>query len=158
MTEESNVEKLKVKYKPLMKKYSLPDFKTLNENFEIGLVSEDTDLILKRVRKQMMEKVFGIIRTLETFLNPQNAPIFVFNIIKLFSQEDKERISKIYEQLSSYEVDSFGLEIEYSEDHEAELIKVISKDWVDVQKGLVLVYKAMGSKKESKKEDKGYFG
>ena len=72
--DESSLNKLKNSYNSLKSKYNLPEFKVLNENFEIeGLSGDETDILLKKIRKQLMEKVFFNIRTLETFLNPSRS-------------------------------------------------------------------------------------
>jgi len=161
MDEDKNcIDDLKESYEPLRKKYDLPDYKFLNENFEIELISDESDLLLKRVRKQILEKIFWNLRTIETFLNPQNAPLFIFNIIKKFTEEDKEVINNLYKKLSEYEVTAFGLEIEYNEQAEADFIKNIGKIWGEIVEDLKKIHVAMvqSSNKKSEKENKSYFG
>jgi len=160
MTEENNLEKLKKAFGPLKKKYSLPEFKYLNENFEVELVSEDTDTLLKRIRKQIMEKVFWNLRTLETFLNPQSAPIFIFNIIKTLTTKDKEMIGDLYKKLAEYEVEAFRLEAIYNEKAEADFIKSVGKDWKQISEELDTLGKSMKENYnlEFKKQSKSYFG
>ena len=159
--DESSLNKLKNSYNSLKSKYNLPEFKILNENFEIeSLSGDETDILLKKIRKQLMEKVFFNIRTLETFLNPSNAPLFIFNIIKTFTEADKNLISGLYKQMSVYEVESFGLEAKYSEEGEAKLIKQVWSEWPKISEALDSLYKSIKANynQESKKQSKSYFG
>ena len=107
-----------------------------------------------------MEKVFWNLRTLETFLNPQNAPLFVFNIIKVFNEADKKLISELYKKLSEYEIVSFGLGVEYNEEEEAKFIKKVSEDWKEIVVILRKIHTAMGKNldKKDEKQNTSYFG
>ena len=77
--EESCLDVLKVRYGKLQKKYSLPSFENLNEDFQIEKVCcEETELVLKEISKIMGEKFSSYHRLVETLVNPTNAPFFVF--------------------------------------------------------------------------------
>jgi len=159
--EDSSLDKFKKEFKKLKERYNLPSFEFINQNFEIeGICIEDTDIPLKRVRKQIMEKVFWYLRTFETFLNPQNASMFIFNVIKGFSQKDKELVSKLYGKFAEYEIESFGLEIGYNEEKEASFIKKVCEEWKELSKDLEVLHKSMEKSynSETKKQDKSYFG
>jgi hypothetical protein len=156
-----NLEKLKQNYELLRKKYSLPEFKYLNENFEIENIEiGETELLSKMIRKHMTEKIFYVLRSLEMFINPQNAPLFIFDIIKSFNETEKHLIKDLYSKIAQYEIEAFGLEAGYNEKKEAEFIKKFSEDWKDISEDLGKIYGAMrdGHKKDSKKQNKSYLG
>jgi hypothetical protein len=158
--ERLDLDELKQRYSILKEKYSLPDFKVVNENFEIENIDPESELIIKAIRKHMTEKIFYVLRSLEMFMNPQNAPLFIFNVIKSISESDKELIKQLYERVSTYEIDAFGLEAEYDEKKEAEFIKRFCIEWKEVSSDLKQIYSAMkdNHKKDSKKSEKSYFG
>jgi hypothetical protein len=158
--ESLDIANLKQKYNLLKEKYSLPEFKFVNENFEIENIDSESELIVKAVRKHMTEKIFYVLRSLEMFMNPQNAPLFVFNIIKLMSEPDRELIKQLYDKISGYEIDAFGLESEYDEKKEAEFVKKFCAEWKEISGDLKQIYSAMkdSHKKDSKKQEKSYFG
>ena len=161
MEKQSGLEKLKNQYKEFQGKYGLPDFKFLNENFEIeSLAGEETELLLKKIRKQMIEKVTAGLRALEMFLNPQNTPLFIFPIIKNFSQTDKEIISQLHHELGEFEISSFGLENHYSEEAEAAVIKKVAEKWKDIADNFDIIFKSMkvNYTKQTKKNEKSYLG
>jgi hypothetical protein len=158
--ELKDIEQLKISYELLKKKYALPDFKVMNDTFEIENIDGYSELILKAIRKHMTEKIFYVLRSLEMFLNAQNAPLFIFNVIKQFSESEKELISELYQKTAGYEIEAFGLEAEYDEKKEAEFIKKFSQEWASISADLKKIYLAMkeGHKKDSKKTEKSYFG
>jgi len=130
MEKENKLEKLKKDYEKNRVKYNLPDFKFMNENFEIELIADDDiELLVRRVRKNVRDKIHAMISVLETFLNPTSAPMFVFNIIKGFGNGEKEIIEKLYKKFAELEIDAFNLEITYNEKAEAEYIKKVCELW-----------------------------
>lgn len=155
------LKKLKQEYEVLRKKYSLPEFKFMNETFEIETIpSEETELFIKRIRKNITEKISSGLRAMEMFLNPQPTPIFLFKIIKSFSQDDKAIIEELYYKFTCFEIEAFGLENEYNEKKEIEFIKQVAKDWPEISSNLDKIYKSMKlyNTTESKKSEKSYFG
>lgn len=155
-----NVQKLKEKYNPLKKRYSLPEFEFLNENFEIERIEPESEILLKVIRKHIAEKIFFVLRSLELFINPQNAPVFIFKIIKLMNEEEKEAVRLLYDKVSGFEIESFGLEADYDEKKEAEFIKSFSKEWKVISEGLKKLYKSMrdNHQKDLKKQSRSYYG
>ena len=158
--DSKDIELLKKNYELIRKKYDLPEFKFMNNNFEIENTDPESELIIKIIRKHMTEKLFFVLRSLETFMNPQNAPLFIFNIIKLFNESEKELIRELYDKISVYEIEAFGLEAEYDEKKEIEFIKNICFDWQEISAGLKKLYASMkeNNVKDSKKSEKSYFG
>lgn len=159
--ETGNLQRLKESYESLKQKYKLPDFKFLNDNFEIENIDiGETELLAKMIRKHITEKIFYVLRSLEMFLGPQNAPLFIFEVLKSFTDADKALIRELYTKIAQYEIEAFGLEAGYNEKNEAEFIKKFSDDWKNISESLGKIYASMkeGHKKESKKSSKSYLG
>ena len=56
---EGSLRKLKQEYELLKVKYNFPEFKYMNDNFEIeNIDSSETELFIKQIRKHMTEKIF----------------------------------------------------------------------------------------------------
>jgi len=161
MEKENKLEKLKQDYGLIRGKYKLPDFKFMNENFEIeSIAEEDTELLVRKVRKNVRDKVHAMINVFETFINPTSAPMFVFNVIKGFTQGEKEVIEKLYKKFAELEIDAFNLEITYNEKAEAEYIRKVCELWKNSEKDLNKIYESMKASYglETKKSEKSYFG
>jgi len=73
MGEESALEELKEDYEKFKKIYKLPEFRQLNEDFDIEKVAQnETDFVLREVRRHMMDKIIAYLRFIEMLLNPSD--------------------------------------------------------------------------------------
>ncbi len=159
--DEQKLEKLKKEYEILRNKYNLPDFKSLNEDFHIEkIVESETEILIREVRKFMADKMLNYMRFIENLLNPINAPMFVFSIIKLLDAEEKNLISEIYKQLMKKEIQFIELDLEFDEKREAEFIKDSYKFWQGIKRDILKIIDKINRKWDDKFEvnSKGYFG
>lgn len=158
---ESGLDELKQDYSKLQKKYSLPSFEKLNEEFDIEKIAEhETDYLLREVRKAIMDKVINYLRFIEMLLNPSNAPIFFFALVKGLTSSDKRILERMYEKLGNFEIDVICLDCKYNEKDEAEFIKKITADWKDISDEMIKlseILKRNWSQKAGKGE-RGYLG
>lgn len=152
------LEELKKNYSILEKKYKLPSFKELNEDFGIEILRKGEELLLRSIRKVMLEKIVNSLGFVEMLLNPINAPRMYFVYLKSVSSEDKKDIEKIYSVLSDVVLASSKLEIEYSEKGEAEMIIRIVKDWNSVKPLFIRVIEHMQKPVSQATREKSYFG
>ena len=158
---ENNLAILKKDYEKFYKKYKLPKFSELNQEFEIEKLQEkETDFLLREIRRVISDKVAAFLRFFELFLNPQAAPIFILAMLKSLTPRDKEIIEKIYHELVSFELTSLTLDIIYNEKKEADFIKDIYKRWqklkIELQEFSKIMEKIKSKEKEKKR--KTYFG
>lgn len=154
------LEELKSNYKELSKKYQLPSFEELNENFEIDRIDRDTDTLAREIRKVLMEKVISYIKFIEMILNPSTAPPMFLIFLKQITQDEKHTIEETYKPLVDLELKALKVEIEYSEKSEAEQISEINKTWNKIKPNLLKIIQIMEKNWNSStnKKDKSYFG
>jgi len=159
--EKNSLEDLKKDYAEIQKRYSLPPFEELNKDFSIEGISEiKTDFLIREIRKFISEKLSIYFRFIESLLNPMNAPMFIFSIVKFLGLEDKEKLNGIYKKLSQLEIDILEIDLEFSEEKEAKFVKKAYKEWQEIKKdllGIVGVFKNSVDKK-SEANGKSYFG
>jgi len=161
MSEGFDLTKLKEKYRTLQIKYNLPSFEKLNEDFQIEKATEsETDFILKEVRKSVTDKFFNYLRFIESILTPTNAPMFVFAITKTLGVKEREKMIELYKKIAKVDIDLIELDIEYSEEKEANSIKKYYEMWQDIKKELLEIVGVIKKNWDTKVEDngKGYFG
>jgi len=159
--EEQKLEKLKKEYRTLKKKYNLPDFKDLNEDFNIEKIAEsETEILIREARKFMGDKMMNYMRFIENLLNPVNVPMFIFSIIKLLDTEEKKGLSEIYKELMKKEIQFIELDLEFNEKKEAEFIKDAYEFWQGIKKDMLKIIDKINKKWDNKFEvnSKGYFG
>ena len=160
MAEKSKLKKLKEEYSKIQKKYNLPSFDKLNEDFKIEKTAEtETDFLVREIRGAIGETLENFLRFVEAILNPVNVPMFLFPIIKSLNTEEKNKLSEIYKKISKLEIDAMKL-LDYSEKKEAEFIKKSYKLWQEIKKDFVKIIESVENKTEAKieKSEKGYFG
>jgi len=161
MAKESNLKELKENYKEIEEKYNLPVFEKLNEDFHIEKIAEnETELLIREVRRFMADRFFNYLRFIESFLNPVNVPMFVFSVIKIITPKEKEKLTEIYKKLAKIEVDLIELDIQFSEQKEAQFIKESYKMWQDIKKDMLNIIEMIKNNWDTKNEtdNKGYFG
>jgi len=119
----SGLKNLKDKYAEFREKYDLPEFFELNKVFDVEEIDFDSDFLLRKIRRVISERVAGYLRFVEIILNPSNAPMFFFKLIKKLEEEDRKVLSDIYDVLGKFEIKILGLDVDYSEENEADFIK-----------------------------------
>jgi len=156
----TNLEQLKEKYSEFQKQYQLPDFHNLNKQFDVEEIDVETDFLLRKIRRNIAEKVAGYMRFIEVILNPQNTPLFLFKLIKKLEPKDKEEISKLYEKLGAFEIELISLDLNYNEKNEANFInncfKLFNKE---IKTNLLQLTEKMNNGHDnSKPNGASYFG
>jgi hypothetical protein len=155
-----DLKELKAKYIVFEKKYKLPSFNSLNEDFEIEKITLESDLVLRVIRKLMMDKIIGFLNFFERLsTNPSGMPRIYFPYIKAMNADDKAQIDKIYDALGEVNLLSFELEISFNEKQEAEMIKRIFVTWNALKPDLLKVVKRIEHPdNHTAKKEKSYFG
>ncbi len=141
---EKTLQELKKEYEKIEKKYSLPPFKELNKDFQIEKIAEyETDCLLREVRKFMADKFLNYLRFVESVLHPVNAPIFIFSIIKSIGSEEKRKFEEIYKKLAGIEIKLIEVDIDSSEEKEAEFIKKSYDMWQGIKKEILEIIESI---------------
>ena len=160
-SKQTNLEKLKEAYGEKSKKYSLPTFSELAEEFDIErFVEKNTSFVLRDIRRAINEKLSAYLHLFETFMNPSSVPVFMFSMIKNMTEEDKKIIKEMYQQLAKKEMEILRLDTLYNEKNEADFIINASKDWKEMKNKIYkLIEKLEGDfSKDSISGSRGYFG
>lgn len=152
---------LKEKYEVFRKKHNMPLFYELNKAFDIEELDCDSDFLLRKIRRYISEKIAGYMRFIEVLLNPSNAPIFFFKLIKKIDNSDKETLSEMYDNLGKVELETISLDLEYNEEKEAEFIKKLFEMFNSkIKNNLLGILLKLGNGDNNKKKDVNgsYFG
>ena len=161
MAKESSLGDMKKDFSVLQKKYKLPSFKDLNEEFDIEKAAEhETDCLMREIRKAVMDKVIAYLRFVEMLINPTSAPMFFFALVKCLTSTEKKKLEKIYEKLGGFEIDVIELDCRYVEKKEAEFIKKMFKEWQEVEREMLEIVGTLRTNWNQKigKNEKGYLG
>ena len=154
------LEKLKNEYLELHKKYRLPSFQEMNEDFYIEKIAEnETEILIREVRRTVGDRLTNYMRFVENLLNPVNVPMFVFSIIKLIGQEEKNKLSEIYKKLIKNEIRFVERDLEFDELKEAEFVRDSYGLWQEIKKELANILEKVDKNWGTKIEEnsRGYF-
>jgi len=160
---KTQLELLKESYAVLEKEYSLPAFTKMNKDFSIEKINEEeTEYLIREIRRYVSEKINGYLRLTETLLHPNNAQMFVFTMIKSISKTENQKLQNIYKQLAAKEIDLIELDLEFNLEKEIKFINDSFSMWQEIKKEFLrLILKIKkdwknGTKNNSK--DRDYFG
>lgn len=160
--EKHTIEEIKSEYEALKKKYSLPSFNELAEEFDIEKLAEKekTSFLLRDTRRVINEKLSAYFHLFETFRNPGTAPMFVILMLKNATETDAKTIEDLYKKMAKLEIESIKLDTIYNENLEAEFIKKISVEWQKIKKQIFDLIERFDSNfdSNSKETRKGYYG
>jgi hypothetical protein len=159
--DESPLDKIKKEYAVFEKKYSLPSFERLNEDFVIERISEEeTDFLVREIRRHIAEKLSNSLRIIDILLNPSNTPAFLMPAIKAINKDEKEILEKTYKRLSKNEIVVVKLDLNYSIDNEIKYIKESYTAWQEIKKDLAKTFETIEKNwdKKAEKNSNGYFG
>ena len=106
------------------------------------------------------EKFSNYLRFVETILNPTNAPMFVFSIVKSVGVEEKNKLVEIYKELTKIEIRLIELDTDFFEEKEVEFIKESYEIWQKIKKDVLEVVEVIKKNLDNKFEvnGKSYFG
>jgi len=151
-------------YNKHKKKYSLPDFKPLDEEYEITNIQknlQDPKLILKFVRRRINEKITFFVQILETMLSPNPNSIINITESKFLPEEERENMEALLKTLMYFERYSILLDVTSDDKSNASFIKEVWQEWPKFKKTIEEYAKILKNKwkeEEEKAIAEHYFG
>jgi hypothetical protein len=161
MSEEGSLEDFKKNYREIQGKYGLPSFEELNVFFNIEKAAEnETDFILREIRRIIADRLFNYARFVESLLNPVNVPMFVFSVVKILGAKEKEDLTEIYKKLAKREIDLIALDVGSTEEKEAKFIMDSFELWKDIKEDFLRIIEMVKKNWDTDVEEgkKDYFG
>ena len=152
--DDFNVEE---EYKKL--KYKLPDFKNLDNEFEISFIKEKP-LLLKSIRRRVTEKIILCCRIIESLIYPTQSNIITATEAKNFNEDQKKKMEHIYRKLMILERDSLMLDIDPSDKNDVSYINKVFNYWSKLKKEMIMIIGIMKKSwfEEEKLDKNNYFG
>ncbi|MBI4159070.1 hypothetical protein HY500_02310 [Candidatus Woesearchaeota archaeon] len=139
-------------------KYNLPDFRKLDEEFEISNIQglEDKRFLSRFIRRKVNEKVIFFCRIIESILYPQSPNYISMVESRIFTEEEKQEISELYKRLMHYEKESLILDIESDDKASARYINEVFNSWPEIKKEMVVITKKMQKAWNEKEKIESY--
>lgn len=158
---ESSAEKLHNSFAKLKEKYNLPEFKLLEEDFDMDKLEEkEGDIKIKDIRRLIAEKTSAYLRFFEALINPSSSPSFVFSFLKNPTESETKEIKDCYKEFSRIQIQTIKLDTIYNEKEEIKFINETVEKWQTLKKRVFTLVENFEQKfeKNSLEKEKSYFG
>jgi hypothetical protein len=125
-------QEIKERYEDLTKKYKLPPFNSLNNEFEISTI-ENKEFLLREIRRKIDEKIELYVKLLEGILQPDTSSLSDMYECSVFNDKEKDVIFKLFKKLLFFH--RFSIETSVGEDDKrsVEFINDFWKDWSGIK-------------------------
>ena len=148
-------------YNELGKKLRLPDFKEIDNEFEISDL-EETKFLLRAIIRRIAEKLDFYTTMLEEVLQPDTSNLYALHETRHFDDNDKKQMYELYTRLMNFNRQSIEISLTHNEDEEVEFIKNLLNEWKILKRDLLKFVKKMrtswNTEEADIKEDLGYLG
>lgn len=147
-------------YGKLKKKYNLPEFEELDNEFEISSI-ENEKFLLREIINKIVDRTDFFSRFFEDLLQPDPSLLRSMHEANIFNDEERKVIYSLYKKLMVIIRQSVEVSLNRSEKEEANFIKKTFDGWKGLKTSISkIVDKIKNSwKKETySKEELGYLG
>ncbi len=148
-------------YSELRKRLKLPDFKELDNEFEISDMDE-TNFFLRAIIRRIAEKLDFYTTMIEEILQPDTSSLYAMHEIRNLDENEKKRVYEAYARLMNFNRQSIEISISHNENEEAEFIKNVNGEWKAIKPELLKFVKNLraswNAKEADIKEDLRYLG
>ena len=157
-------------YNGLKTKYpNLPKFEFLDKEFEISdMLTERNELpsrMIQTIRRRIVDIIGGWINYLHNFLLPNQQSMILVHEAENISQEERDHITTLVNQLMFMSRESAHLELTRSDNDDAEFIAshvekwlIIKKDILSITEKNIAIWTEAINKKVAEEEKKQYIG
>jgi hypothetical protein len=146
-------------YDKIKEKFELPEFKEIDDEFQIATIETENQHLPREIAKKMNEKIEFITTILEEILNPER--LSSLQESSMFNEENKKDILEIYRKLNFYHRQNTLLEVSYVEEDNISFIKDFFNTWKEISPKIKKTIKKMRDSwknNNDKKLELNYYG
>ena len=148
---------LKKEYESISKKYKLPDFEALNNEFEFNI--EKSNFLLRNIRRRMFDKMSWFLRIVENIIFPSQSHLLAYEG-SFFDEAKRRELTLLHKKMMIFDRLALLLDANPNDAEDADYIKKLYKEWPSLKKSMLEIITIMKKSWESdlKEEGEGYFG
>ncbi|MEK6875968.1 MAG: hypothetical protein AABX63_01035 [Nanoarchaeota archaeon] len=147
-------------YAKLSKKYKLPKFKDIDDEFEISSLDNEKFLI-KNILRSISEKLEFYIEVIGSLVHPDGSSISSMYEIRFFTEDEKNGMYNLFKRLMKTDRNVIELVLKNDEKEQVDFLNKFFSDWLNLKKELLKYIEKMKEsweKQSTIEEDIGYFG
>jgi len=146
-------------YGELRKRHKLPEFKDMDNEFEISDL-EETSFLLRAILRRIAERLDFYSTMLEEVLQP-DTNLYAMHETRYFDDDEKKRMYELYTRLMNFNRQSIEVSLSRNEGEEADFVSSMFNEWKNLRQDLLKYIKKMRASWKTEadiKEDLGYLG
>ena len=150
---------IKEEYSLIKKKYSLPDFKEIDSEFEISSIEKPAFLV-KRICEKINERIDGFSAVFEELLQSEGS-IKIMHELRYMDEEDKKEMYAMYKKLMVLNRDFLLAELSEDEQLQAGFVNKAYLIWKESKPTIAALIKKLKESWEletKNEEELGYLG
>ena len=147
-------------YSELRKRHKLPEFREIDNEFEISDL-EETNFLLRAIVRRIAEKLDFYSTMLEEILQPDTSNLYAMHEIRYFNENEKKQMYELYTKLMNFNRQSIEVSLSRNEREEADFVGSMFNEWKNLRQDLLKYAKKMRASWKTEadiKEDLGYLG
>ena len=147
---------LKQRYNELANKYNTPSFEELDPDFELLYFKELCEISkpLAFARRRIYDKIGWICSMIQTLMQPNSGSPISIEESSFFTKDEKQDFVNLLKQMMYFERLSIHLDIESTEQEDADFIKEAVGKWQEIKPQIKKITSQLkqGWKKETEKK------
>ena len=153
---------LKERYVALQKNYKLPSFEELNNEFELLSLPalEEIPKPLSFIRRRINDRIAWACNLIQIIIQPNPGSFITMYESGLFDKIEKNKMSQLLKELMILERESLCIDVDGTEEQDAQYILTITKVWPQHKKELRKIGETLkqGWREERKAVQSSYLG
>jgi|TARA_B100000315_G_scaffold75934_1_gene69464 hypothetical protein len=154
------VNEIEAEYNKLSKKYKLPKFREIDEEFEISSL-ESPKFLIRIILRKIAEKLEFYIDVIGNLVQPDASSLSSMYEVRYFSDDEKNDMHNLFKKLMKVDRNILGVMLKNDEKQQAEFLNKFFNNWSDTKKELLKFIEKMEDsweKQSTIEEDTAYFG
>ncbi|HIH04850.1 TPA: hypothetical protein HA281_06745 [Candidatus Woesearchaeota archaeon] len=115
-------------YKELAKRYRLPDYSKINNEFELCFIEKE-EFLLRQIIRIMIERSEFFTTLIDSVLHPDGSQIAPLHECRLFGEKEKEELYDLYKALMKHHRAALVVNVARGEKEEAGFITDFFREW-----------------------------
>ncbi len=148
------------RYNELRKALSLPEFREIDEEFELSDL-EETRFLLRAIIRRIAEKLDFYTTMIEELLQPDTSNLYSMHETRFFDEAEKKQMYELYTKLMNFNRHSIVASLENNQKAHADFISRVFGEWKEAKQDLLRYARKMRASWKAEidvKEDIGYLG
>jgi len=147
-------------YNKLSKKFKLPKFKEIDEEFEISTL-ESPSFLIKNILRKIIEKLEFYIEVIGNLVHPDASSLSSMYEVRYFSDDEKNEVYSLFKKLMKADRGIIESVLNNDEKQQAKFLNTFFIEWLNMKKDLIVYITKMKEsweKQSTIEQDTPYFG